>query len=68
MSYKKCFKKNGNYYYYGYYYYYYHYYCDYYDYCNYCDYCDYKHILWSISRDEAVNRLNNFVLEDKGVL
>ena len=25
-------------------------------------------ILWSISRDEAVNRLNNSVLEDKGVL
>ena len=25
-------------------------------------------ILWSISKDEAVNRLNNFVLEDKGVL
>ena len=25
-------------------------------------------ILWSIGKDEAVNRLNNFVLEDKGVL
>ena len=25
-------------------------------------------ILWGISRDEAVNRLNNSVLEDKGVL
>ena len=25
-------------------------------------------ILWSISRDEAVNRLNNSVLDDKGVL
>ena len=25
-------------------------------------------ILWSISRDEAVNRLNNSVLEDKHVL
>ena len=25
-------------------------------------------ILWSISKDEAVNRLNNFVLEDTGVL
>ena len=25
-------------------------------------------ILWSISKDEAVDRLNNFVLEDKGVL
>ena len=37
-----------------------------YDYCNYCDYYDYKHILWSISRDEDINRLNNFVLEDKG--
>ena len=24
--------------------------------------------MWGISRDEAVNRLNNFVLEDKGVL
>ena len=29
---------------------------------------DYRCILWSISRDEAVNRLNNPVLEDKGVL
>ena len=25
-------------------------------------------ILWSISKDEAVDRLNNFVLEDKGFL
>ena len=25
-------------------------------------------ILWGISRDEAVNRLNNSVLENKGVL
>ena len=25
-------------------------------------------IFWGISRDEAVNRLNNSVLEDKGVL
>ena len=25
-------------------------------------------ILWGISRNEAVNRLNNSVLEDKGVL
>ena len=25
-------------------------------------------ILWGISRDEAVNKLNNSVLEDKGVL
>ena len=29
---------------------------------------DFKCILWVISRDEAVNRLNNSVLEDKGVL
>ena len=29
---------------------------------------DYKCILWSISRHEAVNRLNDSVLEDKGVL
>ena len=29
---------------------------------------DFRCILWSISRDEAVNRLNNSVLEDKGVL
>ena len=49
------------------YYDYYDYYYDY-DYCNYCDYYDYKRILWSISRDEAVNRLNDFVLEDKGAL
>ena len=28
---------------------------------------DYRCILWSISRDEAVNRLNNSVLEDKDV-
>ena len=26
---------------------------------------NYKCILWNISRDEVVNRLNNFVLEDK---
>ena len=25
-------------------------------------------ILWGISRDEVVNRLNNSMLEDKGVL
>ena len=25
-------------------------------------------ILWGISRDEAVNRLNNSLVEDKGVL
>ena len=25
-------------------------------------------ILWGISRDETVNRLNNYVLENKGVL
>ena len=29
---------------------------------------DFKYILWGISRDEAVNRLNNSVLEDIGVL
>ena len=29
---------------------------------------DFIYILWGISRDEAVNRLNNFVLEDKGLL
>ena len=29
---------------------------------------DYRRILWNISRDEAVNRLNNSVLEDKGAL
>ena len=29
---------------------------------------DYRCILWNISRDEAVNRLNNSVLEDKSVL
>ena len=29
---------------------------------------DYRCILRGISRDEAVNRLNNSVLEDKGVL
>ena len=29
---------------------------------------DYRCILWSISRDEAVNRLINSMLEDKGVL
>ena len=29
---------------------------------------DYRCILQGISRDEAVNRLNNSVLEDKGVL
>ena len=29
---------------------------------------DYRCILWSISRDGAVYRLNNSVLEDKGVL
>ena len=28
----------------------------------------YRCILWSISRDEAVNRLDNYVLEDKSVL
>ena len=29
---------------------------------------DFKCILWVIRRDEAVNRLNNFVLEVKCVL
>ena len=29
---------------------------------------DFRCILWGISKDEALNRLNNFVLEDKGVL
>ena len=29
---------------------------------------DFRCILWGISRDEAVNMLNNSVLEDKGVL
>ena len=29
---------------------------------------EFRYILWSISRDEAVNRWNNSVLEDKGVL
>ena len=29
---------------------------------------DYRFILWSISKNEAVNILNNSVLEDKGVL
>ena len=29
---------------------------------------DLRCILWDISRDESVNRLNNSVLEDKGVL
>ena len=29
---------------------------------------DYRSVLWSISRDEAVNMLNNSMLEDKGVL
>ena len=29
---------------------------------------DYRCILWGISGDEAVNKLNNSVLEDKGVL
>ena len=27
---------------------------------------DYRCVLWGISRDEAVNRLNNSALEDKG--
>ena len=29
---------------------------------------NFRCILWAISRDKAVNRLNNSVLEDKGVL
>ena len=29
---------------------------------------DFRCILWGISRDEAVNRLNNSVLEDKDIL
>ena len=29
---------------------------------------DFRCTLWSIKKDEAVNRLNNSVLEDKGVL
>ena len=29
---------------------------------------DFRCILWSISRDEAVKRLNNSALDDKGVL
>ena len=29
---------------------------------------DLRCILWGLSKDEAVNRLNNSVLEDKGVL
>ena len=29
---------------------------------------DFRCILWGISKDEAVNRFNNSVLEDKGVL
>ena len=29
---------------------------------------DYRCILWGISKNDAINRLNNSVLEDKGVL
>ena len=29
---------------------------------------DYRCILWCISKNDAVDRLNNSVLEDKGVL
>ena len=29
---------------------------------------DFRYFLWGISRDEAVNRLNNSALEDRGVL
>ena len=28
----------------------------------------FRWILWGVSRDDAVNRLNNSVLEDKGLL
>ena len=49
-------------------------YCCYYDCCNYCNYCDYyeyynyRCVFWSISRDEAVNKLKNSVLENEDVL
>ena len=29
---------------------------------------DFRCILWDISRDEAVSRLNNSLLEDRGIL
>ena len=29
---------------------------------------DYRYILWGINKTEAANVLNNFVLEDKGIL
>ena len=29
---------------------------------------DYRCILWSISKNDAIDRLNNFMLKDKGVL
>ena len=29
---------------------------------------DFRYILWGISRDQAVNKLNSSVLDDKGVL
>ena len=29
---------------------------------------DFRCMLWGISRDEAVNKLNSSVLEDKGIL
>ena len=29
---------------------------------------DYRCILWGISKNDAINRLNNSVLEDKGIL
>ena len=29
---------------------------------------DYRCILWGISKNDAINMLNNSVLEDKGVL
>ena len=29
---------------------------------------DYRYFLWSISKNDAVDKLNNSVLDDKGVL
>ena len=29
---------------------------------------DYRCVLWNITRNDAVNRLNNFKLDDKGLL
>ena len=36
--------------------------------CNIVKGVDFRFILWGISRDETVNRLNDSVLENKGVL